>query len=242
MFSCFLCAAILNSTGESNRLAISDPDTDTLHLSPRDIINAMTALHGTMTGAEVDALHLPLKKKLAALADLPAHIVTFRGNLARLNTAGQAPLALDAYRLFLASLSPFTVLPQYTLLFTVQNGAIGQQKFEAYAAYLLGQHSNILAQSTLWPFADNIEGYEDGASEDDGMGETHCTQLSPHHHTPNTPLPTTLLPSPPNLTLVLYLDGLGLGLGMESVALPLTLTLTLTLTPYPLPLTPYPYP
>ncbi len=43
----------------------------------------MTALHGTMTGAEVDALRLPLKKKLTALADLPAHIVLFRGHLAR---------------------------------------------------------------------------------------------------------------------------------------------------------------
>ncbi len=167
--SAAFCAAILDSIGESNRLAISDPGTHTLHLSPRDIINAMTALHGTMTGAEVDALRLPLKKKLAALADLPAHIVTFRGHLARLNTAGQAPLARDAYRLFLASLSPFTVLHQYNLLFTVQNGAIGQQTFERYATHLLGQHSNILAHSNLRPFAGNIEGYEDGASEDDGM-------------------------------------------------------------------------
>ncbi len=105
--SAAFCAAILDSIGESNRLAISDSDTDTLHLSPREIINAMTALHGTMTGAEVDALRLPLKKKLAALADLPAHIVLFRGHLARLTTAGQAPLDFDAYRLFLASLSPF---------------------------------------------------------------------------------------------------------------------------------------
>jgi hypothetical protein len=67
----------------------------------------MTALHGTMTGAEVDALRLPLKKKLTALVNLPAHIVLFRGHLARLTTAGQGPLDLDAYRLFLASLSPF---------------------------------------------------------------------------------------------------------------------------------------
>ncbi len=48
--SAAFCAVILDSIGESNRLAISDPDTDTLHLSPRDIINAMTALHGTMMG------------------------------------------------------------------------------------------------------------------------------------------------------------------------------------------------
>ncbi len=56
---------------------------------------------------------------------------------------------LDAYRLFLASLSPFPVFHQYTLLFTVANGAIGQQKFEAYATYILGQHSNILAHTNL---------------------------------------------------------------------------------------------
>ena len=72
-----------------------------------------------MTGAEVDALRLPLKKKLAALADLPAHIVLFRGHLARLTKAGQAPLDLDAYRLFLASLSAFPVFLQYTMLWTV---------------------------------------------------------------------------------------------------------------------------
>jgi hypothetical protein len=56
----------------------------------------MTALHGTMTGAEVGSLRLPLKKKRSTLADLPAHIVTFRGHLARLTTAGQAPLASSA--------------------------------------------------------------------------------------------------------------------------------------------------
>ncbi len=48
--------AILDSIGESNRLAIADLVTDTLNLTPRDVINAMTALHGTVTGAEVDHL------------------------------------------------------------------------------------------------------------------------------------------------------------------------------------------
>ncbi len=67
-----------------------------LNLTPRDIITSMTLLHGTVTGAEVDLLRLPLKKKLSSLADLPAHIVLFRGYLARLTTAGQAPLDLDA--------------------------------------------------------------------------------------------------------------------------------------------------
>jgi hypothetical protein len=43
-------AAILDSIGESNRLAISDPEMGTLHLSPRDIINAMTARYGGTDG------------------------------------------------------------------------------------------------------------------------------------------------------------------------------------------------
>ena len=88
---------ILNSIGDANRLAIVDTDTDTVHLSPRDNIIAMTALHRTMTDAEVDALRLPLRRKLTAISDLPGHIVAFRGNLGRLATVGQAPLALDFY-------------------------------------------------------------------------------------------------------------------------------------------------
>ncbi len=77
-----------------NHLAIADPDTDTRHLSPRDIIIAMTLLHGTMTDAEVDTLRLLLRKKLTAIFDLPGHIVAFRGTL-------------GVYRWFLATLPPF---------------------------------------------------------------------------------------------------------------------------------------
>ncbi len=61
-------------------------------------------------------------------------------------------------RLFLASLSSFHVFLQYTMLWTVANGAIGQQTFEAYATYILGQHTNILAQSNLRFYAGIIEG------------------------------------------------------------------------------------
>jgi hypothetical protein len=169
--SASFCAAILESIGEGSRLVISDPATDTLHLSPRDIIIAMTALHGTMTGAEVDALRLPLRKKLTVIADLSSHIVAFRGTLGRLTTVGQVPLALAAYRWFLATLSPFPVFQQYTLLFTVAHGAIAQQTFEAYAAYVLPQLHNILAHSNPRPFAGIFEGPELGADEDDMTGD-----------------------------------------------------------------------
>ena len=184
--SASFCAAILESIGDANRLAIADPDTDTLHLTPRAIIIAMTLLHGTMTGAEVDALRIPLKKKLTAISDLPGHIVAFRGTLGRLATVGQAPLDLDVYRWFLATLSPFPVFQQYTLLFTVANGAIAQQTFEAYAAYVLPQLHNILAHSNPRPFAGNLEGHEDGADEDMMAGDL----LYPNPMYPNPLYPT----------------------------------------------------
>jgi hypothetical protein len=157
----------------------------------------MTLLHGTMTGAEVDALRIPLKKKLTAISDLPGHIVAFRGTLGRLATVGQAPLALDVYHWFLATLSLFPVFQQYTLLFTVANGAIAQQTFEAYAAYVLPQLHNILAHLNPRPFARNLEGHEDGADEDMMTGDL----LYPNPMYPN-PLyshqlcPTTLVPYP----------------------------------------------
>ena len=61
---------------------------------------------------------------------------------------------------------------------------MAQQTFEAYAAYILGQHANILGHSNLQPFAGNLEGYEDGASEDDGMGGD---QIYPTSYPPSYP-------------------------------------------------------
>jgi hypothetical protein len=74
----------------------------------------MTVLHGAITGAEVD-LPLPLKEKLTAVSELPAHIVTFREHLARLATGGQAPLVLDAFRLFFWHRSPHSLFSTSTL-------------------------------------------------------------------------------------------------------------------------------
>jgi hypothetical protein len=53
----------------------------------------------------------------------------------------------------------------------VTNGAIAQQTFEAFAAYVLPQLHNILAHSNPRPFAGNLEGHEDGANEDMMTGD-----------------------------------------------------------------------
>ncbi len=51
------------------------------------------------------------------------------------------------------------------------NGAIAQQTFEVYAAYILPHLHNILAHSNPRPFAGNLEGHEDGADEDMMTGD-----------------------------------------------------------------------
>jgi hypothetical protein len=80
--SASFCLAILDSMASPIVLPSRIPSqTPCLYLSPRDIIIAMTVLHGTMTGAEVDGLHQTLKKKFSAVSDLPSHIVAFRGVL-----------------------------------------------------------------------------------------------------------------------------------------------------------------
>ena len=125
--------------------------------------------------------------------------MAFRGTLGRLTTVGQVPLALDAYRWFLATLSPFPVFQQYTLLFTVGHGAIAQQTFEAYAAYVLPQLHNILAHSNPRPFAGNLEGQELGADEDVMYSTGDLVYPNPLYPTINSSqhsYPTPFYPTP----------------------------------------------
>ncbi len=68
------------------------------------------------------------------------------------------------------------ILGVLLLLFTVAHGAIAQQTFEAYAAYVLPQLHNILAHSNPRPFAGNLAGPELGADEDVMTGDL----LYPH--------------------------------------------------------------
>jgi hypothetical protein len=120
-------------------------------------------------------------------------------------------------------------------------------RLEAYAAYLLGQHSNILAHSNLRPFAGNIEGYENGASEDDGMGgESLYPTFSPPsypqyptanamqpYYPPHQPyLPQQFLPPPPGLGFNPYPYPMANGFYPSAMGFTPTL---LPLLPLPLP-------
>jgi hypothetical protein len=136
-------------------------------------------------------------------------------------------------------LCPLSPSSTSTLYCGLANGAIGQQTFEAYAAYILGPHSNILAHSLA-----NIEGrYDDGASEDDGMGGDSLYPTFPQPSYPQYPTanamqpyypphqpypPQQYLPPPP-------------GLGFNPYPTPWPMVFTLTLTPLlPLPLPTHP--
>jgi hypothetical protein len=64
------CVVILDSIGVSNRLAISNPDTDTLHLSPRTIRNGFPAWCSCkLTGKEVSMVC----RRLAQKSSHPTH-------------------------------------------------------------------------------------------------------------------------------------------------------------------------
>ncbi len=69
---------------------------------------------------------------------------------------------------------PFHRSPLLHFIVSVQNGAIGQQN----------SRRSRPTQPTCWAstptsFAGNDEGYEDGASEDDGMGGVNLTHFPP---------------------------------------------------------------
>jgi hypothetical protein len=78
-YSAAFGVAIMDSIGAANRLAISDPITNTLDLTPRAIIVAMTALHGTITGAGVDALRSPCERnQVLLLGTFMCHVARVR--------------------------------------------------------------------------------------------------------------------------------------------------------------------
>jgi hypothetical protein len=98
-------------------------------------------------------------------------------------------------------LSPFSNSAHCCLLW--QTGQLRNRRLndEAYAAYILPQLHNILAYSNPRPFAGNLEGYGEAASEDDVMGggssitlpkrilinispPTHCIPITLNHNTP----------------------------------------------------------
>jgi hypothetical protein len=145
----------------------------------------MTVLHGTMTGAEVDALRLIL----------PAHIVTFRGALAHLATAGQAALPLDVFRLFFTTLTPFPFSSSmhYCLLWRT-----GQLRNRRSRRMPCTSFRNCTTHSNPRPFAGNLEGYGGGASEDDGMeGDLiYPPKTYPQYPTANTMQPYYPPPRP----------------------------------------------
>ncbi len=121
------------------------------------------------------------------------------------------------------------------MLWTVANGAIGQQTptFEAYVVYILGQHTNILAHSNLRPFAGNLEGYEDGPSEDDGMGgdspyPTFPQPSYPQYPTANATMQPYYPPQQPYPPQQFLQPPPGLGFNPYPTPWPMVFTFTLT--------------
>jgi hypothetical protein len=152
-----LTTALIDSIGESNRVAISHPIYETTLLTPTDIVNQMTTMHSNYTQLDIDVLREPLSVKLSNLTEFRPHVATFRQALAALNRAGQLPLPLEQYSMFRNSLSTYPQFFTYITSYTIARPQIAQQTFETLAAFLDPQLHNIISAATPNPFAGAIQ-------------------------------------------------------------------------------------
>jgi hypothetical protein len=180
-------------------------------------------------------LRLPLKKKLSSLADLPAHIVLFRGQLARLTTAGQAPLAMRtdcSWRL--CPLSPFSTSILYCL-----RRPTGQLHSRRSRPMLPTSWASIPTSSPTPPFDPSRETSKGTRTERASvrMGGDLVYPTPPPTFTLNTPLqtPCSLITSNPNHILPTNFYPPLLALGSTLTPTPWPMVSTHTPAPAPAP-------
>jgi uncharacterized membrane protein YgcG len=110
-------------------------------------------MHSNYTQIDIDHLRLPLAVPLSALTDFRQHVATFRNAIAALHRAGQQPLPLEQFQLFLATLRSFPQFHPYIVSYTIINPTLIAQTFETLSAFLIPQLHNIIAAAAPNPFA-----------------------------------------------------------------------------------------
>ncbi len=83
-------------------------------LTPREIVDTMTAKHGVATSHDISKLREPLHRALTSLSDLTGHMDRFLLASQRLTRSGQGEKDYRYFELFLESVSSF--LSGYYLL------------------------------------------------------------------------------------------------------------------------------
>ena len=155
-----LSNALLASIGDTNETYLKTvfPDKKTYMLTPREIVDTMTAKHGVATSDDISKLREPLHRALTSLSDLPSHMDRFLLASQRLTRSGQGEKDYRYFELFLESVSSFPSialsLPGYYLLCP----AILQQSLATLFPYLEKLRDHLVRGDPASPFSGSARG------------------------------------------------------------------------------------
>ena len=98
-----LSNALFASIGDTNETYLKTvfPDKKTYMLTPREIVDTMTAKHGVATSDDISKLREPLHRALTSLSDLAGHMDRFLLASQRLTRSGQGEKDYRYFELFL---------------------------------------------------------------------------------------------------------------------------------------------
>jgi hypothetical protein len=142
MASSTLNTAVLASIGEQtrNHLKTTFPVLKLNMLSPRGIVDIMSAKHGVATSDDISKLRDHLSRALTSLSDLTGHMDSFLLASQRLTRSGQGETDYRYFELFLETVSSFPSVPASMAGYYTQYLAILQQSL-----------------ATLFPFLENLK-------------------------------------------------------------------------------------
>ena len=155
-----LSNALLASIGDTNETYLKTvfPAQRTYMLTPREIVDTMTAKHGVATSDDISKLREPLHRALTSLSDLTGHMDRFLLASQRLTRSGQGEKDYRYFELFLESVSSFPsvalCLPGYYL----QCPAILQQSLATIFPYLEKLRDHLIRSDPASPFSGSARG------------------------------------------------------------------------------------
>ena len=150
-----LAQALQASIGPDNKVSLEatfDP-APLYSLTPREIVDAMFAQHGTTNPQDLVLLRAPLHEPLPALANLERHMNSFLLASKKLTTAGQGKTPYEYFEIFLETLKGFPVVGQCLPAYYAVNPTMATRNLGTLFPYLKSQLDFLLAQSTASPFS-----------------------------------------------------------------------------------------
>ncbi len=147
--------ALLVSLGPDNKVFLEAQFApDPLYsLTPRQIVDAMFAEHGTTNPQDLPAPRAPLHEPLPALANLERHMNSFLLASKKLTAAGQWKTPYEYFEIYLETLKGFPVVGQCLPAYYAVHINVTARNIGTLHPYLKSQLDFLLAQSAASPFS-----------------------------------------------------------------------------------------